>query len=299
MVLQHPATTGTNGLVWLRALRVRQWLKNVLVVAIPLASGSIVSPAVLVDTIVAFVAFCLASSATYLLNDVHDIEEDRAHPTKRNRPIAAGAIGRRTAISVAALLAVGAAATSMLASAGLLGVVIAYLALSLAYTLWLKHQPVLDIAVVSAGFVLRALAGGAAAGIEASQWFLMAAAFGSLFLVAGKRYSEVVLVGEGVDRSRRSLRGYSLEYLRFVWTLAATITVATYALWAFEMQAEMEVPALAQLSIVAFVLGILRFAVEIDRGSADAPEEVALRTPVLQALGAVWLILFVLGVWYG
>jgi len=284
---------------WAHALRVRQWIKNGLVIAVPLASGAIIEPEVMAATAVAFAAFCLGASSIYLLNDIHDREEDRAHPTKRSRPIASGQISARAGTTVAAVLAAAALAISLLASTALGGVVAAYLMLSYAYTLGLKHQPVLDIAVVAAGFVLRALAGGAAAGIVPSQWFLMAAAFGSLFLVSGKRYSEVLLAGDGVGLFRRSLKGYTRGYLRFVWTLAATVTVATYALWAFEMQAELAVPALAQLSIVPFVLAILRYAVEIEAGGAGAPEEVALRSPVLQALGVAWLVLFVLGVWYG
>lgn len=285
--------------VWLQALRVRQWMKNVLVVAIPLASGAIVEPDVLVATAVAFVTFSLAASAVYLLNDVHDAAEDRSHPTKRDRPIAAGLIRPVSAVPVAVALAAAALAGAWLTSPPLAAVLAGYLVLSYAYTLGLKHQPVLDIAVVAVGFVLRALAGGAAAGIAPSQWFLMTAAFGALSLVAGKRFSEVLLVGEGVATSRRSLQGYTRGYLRFVWTMASTITVATYALWAFEMQAEMAVPGLAQLSVVPFVLAILRYAVEIEAGRAGAPEEVWLRTPVLQLLSVAWLVLFVLGVWHG
>jgi decaprenyl-phosphate phosphoribosyltransferase len=164
------------------------------------------------------------------------------------------------------------------------------------YSLGLKNRPVLDIAVVASGFVMRAVAGGFAADLPISQWFVMTAAFGSLFVVAGKRFSEALLVGDGEVASRRSLVGYTVGYLRFVWTLAATVTISTYALWAFEMQAAPSEAAILQLSIIPFLLGLLRYAMDIEQGRAGEPEDLILADRTLQALGIAWLVLFVAGV---
>lgn len=279
-----------------RALRPRQWIKNVLVAAVPLAAGEVPSVELALAVAAAFVAFCLAASSTYLVNDLRDVAEDRAHPHKRDRPIASGAVPRRTAGTLAAVLAAASLGLSALTSPGLLAIIVAYLVLSSLYTFGLKDQPVIDLAIVATGFVLRASAGGVAAGLVPSQWFLLTVTFGSLFVVAGKRFSEVLLVGEGAAASRRSLAGYTLGYLRFVWTMAATITVATYALWTFEMQPTLPRPAFVQISVAPLLLGVLRYALDVELGRAGEPEDIVLRDRVLWVLALVWLVTFSIGV---
>lgn len=275
----------------LRAARPRQWVKNVLVVAGPLAGGWPDGWFTTVSVVIAFVSFCLASAAVYLINDVIDVEADRAHPVKRSRPIASGQVSPRVALSVAGLSMVGALAIALASQRWQLAVVlVVYALLQISYCLWLKHTAVIDLAVVASGFLLRAIAGGAAAGVPLSQWFLLVASFGSLFMVAGKRYSEVHLVGEGAAATRKSLNDYSASYLRFTWGLAGSVTVAFYSLWAFDVGARQ--PLLAQLSIAPFVLALLRYAVDIDRGAAGEPESIVLGDRVLKVLGLVWLGLF-------
>lgn len=281
--------SAVRGLV--RTARPHQWVKNVLVVAGPLAAGSIFEAHAIRAVVVAFVAFCLAASAIYLVNDALDVEADRAHPVKRNRPIAAGIISIRTAVATALVLAlVALLGPWALGYPELVLVVAVYIVVQLAYCVNLKHQPVLDLAVVSSGFLLRAVAGGVAASVELSPWFLLVAAFGSLFMVAGKRYSEVHLVGEGNAVTRRSLEMYSQSYLRFVWSISAAATITFYCLWAFGLESEATV--LAELSVVPFVLALLRYAVDIDRGAAGEPETIVLGDRVLQLLGVLWLGLF-------
>jgi decaprenyl-phosphate phosphoribosyltransferase len=288
--------SGTRLPALLRAARPKQWVKNVLVVAAPVTAGTIFEPEVLRGTLVAFVAFTLAAIGVYLVNDVRDVEEDRAHPTKRLRPIAAGELSPRVAVAVALVAFAAGTGVATFATTALVVVVLSYIVLSLAYSMALKDQAVIDLAIVAAGFVLRATAGGVASGIVLSQWFLLAAAFGSLFMVAGKRYSELRELGDKAATSRRSLGSYSLGYLRFVWTLSATILIATYCLWAFEVQAEWHRPVFAQVSIAPFVLGILRYSADIDHGTAGAPEDIVLRDRALQALGVLWAATFLAGV---
>jgi len=180
----------------LRAARPKQWMKNVLVAAAPGAAGVLGQRRVLEHTALAFVAFCLVASGTYLLNDVRDIESDRRHPTKQRRPIAAGDVPEGLAIVVgiiviAAGLAVGVAVNWKFSV--VLGV---YMAITVAYTVRLKHVTVVDIAAVASGYVIRAVAGGVAVPVPISEWFLIVAAAGSLFMVAGKRHGEHLDLGD-------------------------------------------------------------------------------------------------------
>jgi decaprenyl-phosphate phosphoribosyltransferase len=266
-------------------MRPRQWVKNVLVLAAPFAGGFLFQVHVLAQVAVAFVAFSLAASGVYLVNDVKDVEADRAHPTKRNRPIAAGVVAPQLALTVAGLLFVAALGVSLLASADLAIVTVVYITVQLSYCFWLKHQPVVDIAIVASGFLLRAIAGGAAAGIELSQWFLLVAAFGSLFMVAGKRYAEIRLAERTGAKIRKSLERYTASYLRFVWTSSATILIMTYGLWAFQLS-QANHSRWPVISLVPFVVAVLRYAVDVDSGNAGEPEEIALGDRVLQVLGA-------------
>lgn len=281
------------------ALRPRQWAKNVLVFAAPLAAGRLFEVDVLVPSVGAFVAFCLISSATYLINDVRDRDADRVHPKKSARPIAAGQVSVTVAVVTSVILAIAALTLAFAISLALGGVVVAYAVFTLAYSLALKHEPVIELALLAMGFLLRAIAGGAASGLPISQWFLIVAGFGSLFMAAGKRYSELDRFARNGDSDeapkRKSLDGYTLSYLRFVWGIAAAVTITAYALWAFDVAETPSSFPWAEWSVLPFVLAILRYGVSIDRGSAEAPEDTALGDKVLLLLALAWLVLFGLG----
>ncbi len=273
----------------LRTMRPRQWVKNVLVLAAPFAAGDLFAGGIARDLVLAFIAFSLAASGIYLVNDATDVAADRAHPTKRHRPIAAGIVSPRLALVVAVLLLAGALAVSLLAGVALLIVLAAYVAVQLAYCFWLKHQPVLDICIVASGFLLRAIAGGAATDIPLSQWFLLSAGFGSLFMVAGKRYAELMLAERTGAKIRKALERYSASYLRFVWALSATVLIMTYCLWAFEIREAQHNTVWSVISIVPFVIAVLRYAVDVDGGNGGEPEEIALADWVLQVLALAWI----------
>lgn len=274
----------------IRAMRPRQWVKNFLVVLAPLAGGVLFQPDALEGVALAFVAFCLVSSAVYLLNDIRDVEEDRLHPRKRFRPIAAGELSIPVAAVMGIVLGLAGLALGFWTAPALGVTLVVYVAIQILYSAVLKHLPVIDLAVVSSGFLLRAIAGGVAVAVPLSQWFLLVAAFGSLFMVAGKRYSELVSVGADAG-TRKSLDRYSQSYLRFVWILAAVLVVTCYSLWAFENPGRepLGVPWTA-ISIAPFTLGMLQYALEVDAGQAGEPEDVVLHDHVLQGLGLIWLI---------
>lgn len=290
------ATALALGLV--RTARPRQWVKNVLVLAAPFAGSRIFERDVLVAAAIAFAAFCLVSSAVYLVNDAVDVEADRQHPTKRNRPVAAGLVPVPVAYGSAGVLFAASMAVAATTGWPLMVVLAVYAAVQLGYCLGLKHQPVIDLCIVASGFLLRSIAGGVAAGIVLSQWFLLVTAFGSLFMVSGKRYAEVMLFEKTGARIRSSLSKYSASYLRFVWATAAAIMITTYSLWAFEIREDSSSNSVwAVISIVPFVIAVLRYAVDVDQGNAGEPEDIALRDRVLQVLGASWVACLALSVY--
>jgi decaprenyl-phosphate phosphoribosyltransferase len=279
-------------------MRPRQWVKNLLVLAAPLAAGRLFEPAIIKGAALAFVAFSLASAAVYLVNDVRDVEEDRQHPTKRFRPIAAGELKPATALTLAVVLGVCGLALGFFVSLPLGITIFVYVALQLLYSAYLKHLPVVDLAMVASAYLLRAIAGGVATGIPLSQWFLLVAAFGSLFMVSGKRYSELKSLGSGAG-TRRSLTRYSESYLRFAWMMSAVMVLISYSLWAFENRGAgtLGIPWTA-ISIAPFTLALLQYALEVDAGTAGEPEEVVLKDRVLQGLGLVWLAVISIAVFF-
>ncbi|MDR1852978.1 MAG: decaprenyl-phosphate phosphoribosyltransferase [Propionibacteriaceae bacterium] len=281
---------------WIRALRPKQWLKNVLVLAAPFAAGTLTQQDVWLKLAGAFAAFSLVASSIYLINDTKDAEADRAHPTKRFRPIAARELSPVAAIIMAVVCLAGGLTLAWFISTGLFATVASYWVLQLAYALWLKYLPIFDLAIVATGFLLRAIAGGAALEIPLSQWFLLVAAFGSLFMVAGKRYGELKGVGSEAG-TRSTLKSYTESYLRVVWATALALVIMCYSLWAFEAK---HIGLLGldwrMISLAPFTLALLRYAMVIDAGDAEEPESVALGDRMLQAFAVLWVAALILAV---
>jgi decaprenyl-phosphate phosphoribosyltransferase len=274
------------------AARPRQWLKNLLVVAAPAAAGVLTHPHTLGAVALSFVAFCLTASGGYFLNDLRDAERDRRHPTKRHRPIAASEVGPRAALVAGIGLFAAGLTVAALVNLPLLAAVSGYAALTFAYTVYLKSLPILDIATVAAFFVIRAVAGGLAADVPLSRWFLIVASFGSLFIVAGKRASEYAQLGDARAATRYG-------YLRYLRTTAASVTLAAYCLWAFDRARTLDGSPFMELSIIPFVLFIMRYAMLTEDDSDEAPEDLVLGDPGLRAGALAWMIVFACGVYFG
>ena len=286
----------------LRAMRPKQWTKNVLVFAAPGAAGVLFHAQPLLHALAAFGLFCAVSSGTYLLNDALDVAADRQHPVKRHRPVAAGLVSVRTALIMAALLMIGGVALAAVLRLQLGLVLGIYVALQVSYSSYLKHMPVYDLCCVAGGFLLRAIAGAVAIPVAVSQWFLIVTSFGSLLMVTGKRLAEHAELGEDRGGHRATLDAYSISYLRIVVAISATGTIVGYALWAFGLDAA----AVAvhhhdgiffQLSIIPILLALLHFALLIDQGHGARPEELVLGDRQLQILGVLWAVLFAIGVY--
>lgn len=291
-------TTAAFASALLRLARPRQWVKNVLLFAAPGAAGVLGQRTALVHTTVAFALFCVASSGTYFINDALDYEADRLHPTKRMRPIAAGLVPVPMAVGLGgALLCVALVLAALLLSVQFMGVVAGYVFITVAYSLWLKHEPVIDLACVASGFIIRAVGGGIAAGVLVSNWFVIVVSFGALFMVAGKRHAEQLDMGDEASSHRPTLEAYSLSYLRYVRTVSSALAIAAYCLWAFEREATLKGIPWYEFSIIPVVMGIFRYALVLETGAGSAPEEIVIGDRTLQALGVAWAVLFGLGVY--
>ena len=296
----RPAPSLAKGLV--RLARPRQWIKNLLVFVAPGAAGVLLHWTILWHSAAAFGIFCVAASGTYFLNDAIDATPDRHHPTKRHRPVASGAVPVPLAITIGiGLLAVSIGSATLLAGWHLAVVMAVYALINIAYSLGLKNEPIIDLAAVSAGFVLRALAGGVATGVALSNWFIIVASFGSLLIVTGKRSGEKQLLDHHqTDHGavRPTLAMYTPSFLRSVRTLSAAVTVTAYCLWAFERASQVHPghdPIWFQLSIVPFVIALLHILRLLDSGAGAAPEDLAVHDHRLQIYGLCWVALFAIG----
>lgn len=283
----------------LRTGRPKQWLKNILVFAAPGAAGVLDDGSSLVRASLAFVSFCLAASGTYFWNDVFDVDVDRTHPTKRNRPIAAGTVSIPTARVVGVVLLVAALGVAALTQRWeTIAIVGTYIALTLGYSVVLKQIAVVDLVAIASGFVLRAAAGAVAVDVPMSNWFVLCTTFGSLFIVAGKRYAELNELGDEAGSARSTLTEYSVGFLRIVLTVSLAATLVSYCQWAFETRelSSSDWP-LYELSIVPMLTALLRYGLVLDQGHGAAPEEVFANDRVLQVLGLAWLVVYGLAVY--
>ena len=276
-------------------MRPKQWIKNALVIAAAGAAGALGHDDTPGRVTVACVAFCLLASGVYALNDVSDAEEDRRHPRKRFRPVAAGEIDPRfaTGLGLSLLLAgllLSAAVAPLLALVG-----VGYAALTLSYTLVWRHLIVFDIFAVAGGFVLRAVAGGVAAPVTLSRWFLLVVTSSAVLVAAAKRYAELLRTDGERDRRRRVLDSYSPRALELIIAGATAVALLAYCMWAFSLPAVRGIPW-RPLTIVPFAACLLRYSELVHRGAGEAPEDVLLSDRPLQLAGLAWLALFALEV---
>jgi decaprenyl-phosphate phosphoribosyltransferase len=269
--------------------RPRHWLKNLIVFAAPAAGGTLIEATTLPSVFVAFVLFCVTASGVYCVNDALDARHDRLSSTssKSKRPVASGRVTVKSAFLAGAILLTIGLAAAVWFRGDFAWLLALYIVLTTAYSVGLKDVAVLDIGAVTSGFLIRAIAGGMVAGVALSEWFLVVATFGSLFLVAGKRYAQRIAADERVTHVRKSLIRYSSNYLRYVWTLSSAVAVTAYCLWSIESPTSTNV--FYSLSVVPFALGVLRYALLIEEGRGEAPEDLIFRDAPLQLLGVAWL----------
>ena len=295
VVRSEPARRARWPVAVLRTARPRQWPKNLLVFAAPLAGASLGRHDGLLYALAAAVAFGFASAAVYFVNDVVDAERDRLHPRKRYRPVASGALPRQHAVVLGAASALAGLAVGVLISEPLLTACVgAYLTLSFLYSWVLKHIPGVEVAFVAIGFVLRALGGAVATHVPPSGWFLTVCSLGALMVAIGKRYTELSVLGDAAAGHRPVMRWYSLPALRAAQRLVSSGMLAAYLFWALaETDRWMQGWHLA--SVLPLAVALVRFD-RLTGLAEDKPvEDLISRDPVMLCCEVTWLTLFLVG----
>ncbi len=275
--------------------RPRQWVKNALVVAAPGAAGALGHDDVPARVLVTCIGFCLLSAGIYALNDVRDRHEDRRHPRKFRRPVAAGEISPRDAVVCGVVwitcgLVIGAAVTPMVALVGL-----AYIGLTVSYSWIWRRIRLLDLVALAGGFVLRAVAGGVAAPVGLSRWFVLVVTCAAVFVAAGKRLAELTRASQSRARVRRVLRLYTPELLSRVLAIAGAGALFAYCVWAFELPDIDGIPW-RPLTVIPFTVCLMRYGTVVQAGAGEAPEEILTADRTLAIAAVTWLLLFVMSV---
>ncbi len=273
----------------IKAMRPRQWTKNGFIFFALIFDKQLFSPEPFLRTLQGFFLFCLISSAVYLLNDIADIEADRQHPEKKHRPLASGILPLGLALGAALVLAIIALLLGYLLEPAFAGILAIYLTLNLLYSRWLKHIPILDVLIISSGFVLRVAAGVVLITVERfSPWLYMITILFSLYIGLGKRRAEMDLLEEGASAHRKVLDGYTIPLLDQYITIVSGMTIVAYSLYTFSAP-NLPTNHTMMLTIPFVVYGIFRYLQLIQTGhAAGAPDEVALKDRPLQITVLLW-----------
>lgn len=280
MAIAAPARRFRHG-VLLEQIRPGNWAKNVLVLA-PLVFGArLFEIEAVIASLLAFVAFSLAASAGYVVNDLHDLERDRVHPVKRQRPLAAGTLSWNAAVWLATGLTLAALSVGLCLGAQFLVLVITYLAFQVAYTWWIKDVVILDVLGLGAFYVLRVYAGAAAISVPASDWLLLATGLLAVFLGLCKRRHELVLLGHEADRHRGVLGHYDEQFLDPAISLTTSTALITYLLYAMSPETVAKFGSRGMLAGSPFVLyGLLRYLhLVYTHGKGGSPTDVVVTDP--------------------
>jgi len=270
-----------------RLLRPRQWTKNLIAFAPALFAGRLLELDVVCHVLMCVVALCFISAAVYVFNDILDAEADRKHPVKCKRPVAAGLISKQTAFVIGLFCLVISFVASYLTRPALSLVILSYLFLQIAYVAKLKHHIILDVFSIATGFVLRALAGGAAAHVPLSAWFLLCTSLGALFLALEKRRQEIRSLGADASAHRQVLGKYSLDLLDRMEAAIVPSLITAYAFYSFQSQYGQWM----MVTVPMVLYGILRYQVLSTRdNNTGSPEEVLLKDRPIQCTILLWIV---------
>lgn len=288
-----PSPVSGRAVALLRALRPKQWTKNLLVFAGLVFTYNLLNVEMLTRVIGAFVVFCALSSAGYLWNDLRDVAADRLHPLKRYRPIASGQVPAPLAAAASLTLGTVGLALGLLLGAPFGLVATLYLLLTVSYSLWLKHLVLIDVFGISAGFVLRAVGGAVVIGVPVSPWLYVCTVLVSLFLALGKRRNELELLAAGAAGHRKNLEQYTLELVDQLILIVASVTIMAYSLYTFTAE-NLPRDHSMMLTIPLVVYGLFRYLYLVRvRRQGGAPEDLLLTDPGLLGTAVAWVVLSV------
>ena len=290
---------------YLKLLRVEQWVKNLFVFAPLFFSGKITQYDLLLESIFAFIIFSLIASSVYIINDYSDIESDKKHPEKQNRPLASGAISKSSALIILAVLL-------LLCGGGILfgqhyfhqnlckfAVIIGfYFCMNLAYTFKLKHVAIIDVTIISIGFVLRVLAGGYATGIYISQWAILLTFVLALVLAIGKRRGELINA-QISGRTRKALDGYNVQFADIALSISCTLAIVCYLMFTLSPEVQQRFHPRVFYTVIFVVFAFLRYLQQtLVYNRTESPTKIIYRDHYLQVTLVLWLASFLLQIYY-
>lgn len=273
-------------------MRPLQWLKNLMLFFPPLLGGVVATPGMISRGILPLAAFCLVSSASYIFNDIRDIDCDQAHPAKRLRPLPSGSISLRAAAVLGGVLLVTGCCFAAAVSFQLLGYLTVYLLISAAYSVWLKNYPIIDLFCISSGFLLRLLAGGEAFGVTVSEWLFLCVFLLAIFLSTGKRLAEKRMLSEAARNHRRVLSAYPEGYLDGLLYMTGSAALVAYSIYVVNRHSML---LLYTVPLCAF--GLFRYILRVKSGLSGDPTESLTKDPYLLVIGVLWAVTVVWGIY--
>ena len=289
---------------YLKLLRVEQWVKNLFVFLPVFFSGKIMDTDLFSKSCIAFIVFSLTASCIYILNDYMDIELDKRHPEKRNRPLASGAIGKKTAIGIFVLLVVLAVGfTLYMQNQGLeiqefATVIISYFVINILYTFKLKHVAIVDICIIATGFVLRVLAGGYITGIVVSQWAILLTFILALVLAIGKRRGE--LINAQINgKTRKALDGYNVQFADIALSISCALAIVCYLMFTLSPEVQQKFHPRVFYTVIFVVFAFLRYLQQtLVYNKTESPTKIIYKDHYIQATMLLWLIAFLLQIYF-
>ena len=293
---------------YLKLLRTEQWIKNLFVFLPLFFSGNIFHIDLFLKSLFAFIVFSLVASAVYILNDYRDIEADRLHPTKQKRPMASGAVSKRRGISIL-LVILSVAAVLLAISASLFslrdynlhrfaGVIFTYLILNILYTIKLKHVAIVDVTIISLGFVLRVMAGGYITGIFISQWAILLTFVLALVLAIGKRRGELINA-QITGKTRKSLDGYNVQFADIALSISVTLAIVCYLMFTLSPAVQEKFHPRVFYTVIFVVFAFLRYLQQtLVYNRTESPTKIVYKDHYIQVTLVLWLVAFLLQIYF-
>ena len=275
-------------------IRPHQYIKNLFIFLPLFFAMKITNIALLTNVSIAFIAFSLTASAIYTLNDYRDIEEDRKHPQKRNRPLASGKISKSQAVIIMAVLGMVGFILMYLLSSQAVAILLAYVVMNIAYSFFLKHIAIIDITIIAIGFVLRLFIGSAVTGIALSIWIVVMTFLLALFMALAKRRDDVLIFMETGQKMRRVIDGYNLQFLDTAMTIMASVVIVAYTIYTTSTEVVSRVNSeYLYLTALFVILGVLRYLqVAFVFKNSSSPTKIVLKDHFMQLVLLGWIITF-------
>ena len=291
--MPSPAAQQTSALPLLKLLRPQQWAKNLFLFIAPFFAGEMLQSGLLVRLAVAFVCFSGVASAIYILNDYRDIESDRRHPTKRERPLAAGEVAPSVALIIMGLLAIGGLGVAYYLDTGFFVVLLTYVGMNIGYSLGLKHVAILDVMMIAFGFLLRTVAGGLVAQVPISQWLVIMIFLLALFLALAKRRDDLLVGQSSGQVMRKSVKNYSLEYVNACLTILAAIIIVSYLMYTISDEVVTRLGDHLYFTSVFVIAGMMRYLqIALVENNSGSPTKLLYSDRFLQLTLLAWIASF-------